>query len=111
VTVGAFRVGDDLAGTGIWNFNAAESLDALTFTGSHGQLTTTLFSDSDVTVTRGGQQNVYRFRNPPHVHQPLIQTIIDELQGHGRCESTGESAARASWVMERCVSGYYKGRT
>jgi 1,5-anhydro-D-fructose reductase (1,5-anhydro-D-mannitol-forming) len=111
VTVAAFRIGDDLVGTGIWNFNAPESLDALTFTGSQGQLTTTLFTDSDVTVTRGGQQNVYRFRNPPHVHQPLIQTIVDELQGRGRCESTGESGARASWVMERCVGGYYKRTT
>ena len=46
-------------------------------------------------------------RNPPHVHQPLIQTIVDELAGVGRCESTGESGARASWVLEQCVAGYY----
>ena len=34
---------------------------------------------------------------------PLIQSIVDELLGRGRCESTGESAARTSWVMEQCL--------
>jgi hypothetical protein len=35
----------------------------------------------------------------------LIQTIVDELLGHGRCESTGVSAARTAWVMERINRG------
>jgi hypothetical protein len=46
---------------------------------------------------------VHPFSNPPHVHQPLIQTIADELHGRGRCESTGESGARASHVLDRCL--------
>jgi hypothetical protein len=53
---------------------------------------------------------VEKVRNPPHVHQPLIQTIVDELNGNGTCPSTGESAARTSWLMDQCVAGYY-GRT
>lgn len=108
VTVSAFRIGDDLLGTGVWNFNASESADSITFTGSKGQLTTAVRADADVTVVRDRQQNTYRFRNPAHVHQPLIQTIVDELRGRGRCESTGETGARASWVMDRCVESYYK---
>jgi predicted dehydrogenase len=110
VTVAAFRIGDDLVGTGIWNFNAPETIDSITFTGSQGQLTTTVFAAGDVSVRRGGQDSIYRFRNPPHVHQPLIQQIVDELRGQGRCESTGESGARSSWVMERCLEGYYESR-
>lgn len=108
VTAAAFQIGENLVGTGIWNFNAPESVDSMTFTGSEGQLTTAVRADADVTVMRGGQQNIYRFRNPPHVHQPLIQTIVDELRGRVRCESTGESGARASWVMERCLEQYRK---
>jgi 1,5-anhydro-D-fructose reductase (1,5-anhydro-D-mannitol-forming) len=108
VTVSAFQIGDSLLGTGVWNFNASESADSITFTGSKGHLRTAVRSDADIIVTRDGQQNTYRFRNPPHVHQPLIQTIVDELRGRGRCESTGETGARASWVMERCLENYYK---
>ena len=108
VTAAAFRIGNAMVGTGVWNFNAAESTDSITFTGSKGQLTTAVRADQDVIVTRDGNQNTYRFRNPPHVHQPLVQTIVDELVGRGRCESTGETAARTSWVMDRCLERYYR---
>ena len=33
---------------------------------------------------------------------------LDELNGRGRCESTAESGARASWVMDQCISAYYR---
>ena len=96
-------------GTGIWNFNAASSGDSIVFIGSEGEIATAVRADEDVSVTRrGGQPNIYRFRNPPHVHQPLIQTIVDEVAGRGRSESTGESGARASWVMDKCLEGYYR---
>jgi hypothetical protein len=65
-----------------------------------------VFADSDVIVSRGGTIDILPLRNPPHVHQPLIQTIVDELRGQGRCESTGESAARTSWAMDRCLERY-----
>jgi 1,5-anhydro-D-fructose reductase (1,5-anhydro-D-mannitol-forming) len=79
----------------------------LTFMGSDGELRTPIFSDTDVIVHGRGGGRVHAVRNPPHVHQPLIQTIVDELRGRGRCPSTGESGARASWVLDRCVAGYY----
>jgi 1,5-anhydro-D-fructose reductase (1,5-anhydro-D-mannitol-forming) len=109
VTAAAFQLGDNVAGTGIWNFNASQTIDRLVVTGSDGELRTPIFTDiDDVVVSRGEHENVYRFRNPPHVHQPLIQTIVDEMLGHGRSESTGESGARASWVMDRCLETYYR---
>jgi len=72
------------------------------FTGPRGQLHTPVFTDGDVVITRGTERDVLPLRNPPHVHQPLIQTIVDELRGRGRCESTGESGARASWSWTAC---------
>ncbi len=108
VTVAAFQIGDKLAGTGVWNFNAPVSADSIVFTGSEGDIATAVLADADVVVTRGGQPNLYRFRNPPHVHQPLIQTIVNELRGQGTCESTGESGARAARVTDLCLDSYYK---
>jgi predicted dehydrogenase len=108
VTATAFQIGDTVVGTGVWNFNAPTSADSIVFTGSAGEIATAVRADADVVVTRGGERNLYRFRNPPHVHQPLIQTIVDELGGRGRCESTGDSGARASWVMDRCLESYRK---
>lgn len=108
VTAAAFEFENTVVGTGIWNFNGPHATDVMTFVGSEGELQTPIFSDTDVLVTRGGERRVYEVRNPPHVHQPLIQTIVDELKGRGRCPSTGESGARASWVMDRCVANYYR---
>jgi predicted dehydrogenase len=107
VTATAFQIGGAVAGTGVWNFNAPISADSIVFTGSEGEIATAVRADQDVVVTRGGSSNLYRFRNPPHVHQPLIQTIVDELRGKGKCESTGESGARSSWVMDKCLQSYY----
>lgn len=110
VTAGAFRFNRGMVGTGVWNFNADRSEDWMVFTGQLGELHTPVFTDSDVVVRRGTHEEVLPLRNPPHVHQPLIQTIVNELRGRGRCESTGESGARAAWVMDRLLEGYRRGQ-
>jgi 1,5-anhydro-D-fructose reductase (1,5-anhydro-D-mannitol-forming) len=110
VTVAAFSARNGVAGSGVWNFNAAAKTDVMTFLGSEGALRTPIFSDTDVVVTRGTGERVYDIRNPAHVHQPLIQSIVNELRGEGKCESTAESGARASLVLERCVASYYSTR-
>ena len=103
----AFRFDTRATGTGIWNFNADAKTDVMTFTGSEGTIATPVFSDGDVVLSARGGTETFAIRNPPHVHQPLIQTIVDELRGRGNCPSTGASGARASWVMDRCLEGYY----
>ena len=110
VTVASYIVESNVPGTGVWNFNADASLDRLRFVGAEGHLVTPIFIDGDVVIARDGKSEVHAVRNPPHVHQPLIQTIVDELNGRGRCESTGDSGARTSWVMDRCVATYYSSR-
>ncbi len=109
VTVAAFTFDGGPVGTGVFNFNAFEKTDRLAFVGTEGEISTPVFSTDDIVVR--GRERTERFAVPwpPHVHQPLIQTIVDELHGHGRCESTGDSGARASWVLDRCVERFYRG--
>jgi predicted dehydrogenase len=107
VTAASFEFESGMVGTGVWNFNAGFTHDGIVFQGSEGELRTPVFTDGDVRLLRGGKEEIFAFRNPPHVHQPLIQTVVDELLGHGVCESTGESGARASWVMDSCLESYY----
>jgi 1,5-anhydro-D-fructose reductase (1,5-anhydro-D-mannitol-forming) len=108
VTSAAFGFSTGVAGTGIWNFHAGAKTDAITFTGSEGTLMTPVFTDGDLVLSDKDGAKTLPVRNPPHVHQPLIQTIVDELRGQGRCPSTGASAARTSWVMDRCLEGFYR---
>jgi predicted dehydrogenase len=107
VTTAAFEFETKVVGSGVWNFNAPAKTDTITFVGSEGELVTPVFSDTAIVISRGSVRTVEEVRNPPHVHQPLIQTIVDELRGNGVCLSTGESGARTSWVLDQCVADYY----
>ena len=107
VTGAHFRFESGVVGTGIWNFNAGRSDNGIVITGSAGELRLPVFTDAALVVVRDGREEVMPFRNPPHIHQPFVQTVVDELLGRGRYESTGESGARASWVMDRCLESYY----
>jgi len=110
VTAAAFTFDSGLVGTGTWNFNASFAADGIEIEGSEGRIRVPVFTDGDIVVTRDGRDARLPYRNPPHVHQPLVQTIVDALLGRGTCESTGESGARTSLVLERCVEGYYRKR-
>ena len=54
-----------------------------------------------------GETTEYPIPNPPHVQQPLIQTVVDHLNGVGDCPSTGESGMRTTWVMEQILAAHY----
>ena len=95
------------AGSAVFNFNAPSKTDLITFIGVEAEIETPIFTNGDLVVRRGGREERGVFRNPPHVHQALIQTIVDELHGRGACPSTGESAARTSWVLDECVRDFY----
>jgi hypothetical protein len=49
----------------------------------------------------GEPKEVFQFEISKHIQQPLIQTVVDELLGKGKCLSTGVSGARTNWVMEQ----------
>lgn len=106
VVSASFAFEGGVAGTGVWNFNAAHTHDEIVVTGTAGELRTPVFGDGDVVLARGGRAERFPFERPPHVHQPLVQAIVDELRGRGRSPSTGESGARTSWVMDRCLESY-----
>lgn len=103
VVVAAFECERQVPGTGAWNFNAAFPSDMVVFSGTAGELRVPVFTDGDIVLTAAGHDRVFAVRNPLHVHQPLVQSIVDELCGRGRCESTGDSGARASWVLDQCL--------
>ena len=107
VTAATFEFETGVVGTGIYNFHADHSDNRIAFTGSEGEIQTPVFSNTDITLKRNGAEERISAPNPPHVHQPLIQSIVDELRGKGQCVSTGETGARASWVMDQCLITYY----
>jgi hypothetical protein len=78
--------------------------------GERGRL---LFSTSQpvpIRLIRGDKLEEFPLGDPPHVHQPLIETIVAELNGSGYCPSTGTSAARTARVMDQILEPFRSAR-
>ncbi len=104
------RFGCGAMGMAGWNFAAGDAKDAIAITGTLGKITLSVFGNDPVVLTTTAGVETFERPNPPHIQQPLIQSIVDQLQGRGECPSTGESAARTTWVMDQVLSDYYGGR-
>lgn len=103
IVAGTFHFASGIVGLGTWCFttSAISDKELTTIVGSKGQLSFPFFGDHSVTLEIAGQEKqVMQFDIPANIQQPLIQTIVDELRGVGKCPSTGISGARTNKVME-----------
>jgi hypothetical protein len=92
-------------GTGVWCFATDRTSEVTKIIGTEGSITFHPFTFGPIRLTRAGNVTEFPIVNPPHVQQPLIQTIVNELNGLGTCPSHGESAARTAWAIERILAG------
>jgi predicted dehydrogenase len=103
----SFLTSAGVPGAARWSFASAEREDEIDIVGTEGRMSLSTFGDEPVSVTSRGRTEHLSLPNPPHIQQPLIQTIVDALEGKGTCPSTGVSAARTSAVMDQVLASYY----
>jgi len=102
--VGAiFTFDSGVQGTGLWSFGAEDNLDQTEIIGSRGSITYSNFMNLPVVLRKRGRTEEFHISNPENIQQSLIQTVVDELLGTGRCPSTGRSGAMTSWVMDQIL--------
>lgn len=106
IVSGAFVFESGVQGMGTWCFSTFEALDRTEIVGSKGKIAYSTFDDTPVTLTTADGTQAFSIGYPEHIQQPLIQAVVDALNGIGTCPSTGESAARTSWVMDQMLAGY-----
>jgi predicted dehydrogenase len=99
-----FKLG--VTGTAQWCFVASEDAveDSIEIIGEKGKICFSTFAFSPIRLIRQGQTETFAILPPEHIQQPLIQTIVDELRGVGKCPSTGINGAATAWVMDRILS-------
>jgi predicted dehydrogenase len=102
----SFRFESGVVGSGFWCYASDARLDRTTVFGSAGRLSFSTHYAEPITIQRGGEVDSIEVADPPHVHQPLVQSIVDELNGLGACPSTGETAARTARVMDAIMANY-----
>lgn len=105
-----FRTAGGALGVAVWNFTGHAREDWLEILGTDGRISCSIFDNEPIRVEEQTGEETWVLPNPRHIQGPLIQTIVDELRGTGRCPSSGVSAARTSQVMDTVLEGYYGGR-
>lgn len=97
-----FKFKSGILGTGQWCFVAPKRSveDTVKITGTEGEISFNTFAFKPIQLTKSTSTENYNTLSPEHIQQPLIQTIVDELRGVGKCPSTGVSGARTSLVMD-----------
>jgi len=100
---GTFEFPENILGTGIWNFNAYTHKDRTEIIGEKGRIIYSTFNEEPILFENDAGTKSFRIKNPPHIQQPLIQLVVNSLLGKGDCPSTGHTAARTSWVMDRIL--------
>ncbi|MBT2599745.1 Gfo/Idh/MocA family oxidoreductase [Oceanobacillus sp. ISL-74] len=101
IVTGTYRFESGVHGIGNWCFTAFENVDKNEIVGSEGKITFSTYGDDPVVLTTADGQEEWSFERPKHVHQPLIETIMKDLTTETKqSPSTGESGAKANWVMD-----------
>lgn len=107
-TVGCtLKFGSGAIVTGLWGFASHESsvADTVILRGEKGEIhfSTFFYSPIRLIIDKGVEE--FNIPAPECVQQPLIETIVrDLLNNTNDCPSTGISAARTSWVIDRIMN-------
>ena len=93
-------------GSGMWCFTVAKQrhTDQTQIVGSKGRITFSSFDVAPIRLETAEGVEEFTIPRPEHVQQPVLQTVVDELLGRGKCPSTGVTAARTSRVMDEILN-------
>lgn len=105
----AFTFASGVHGSGEWCFTARQDKERTRILGTRGEVSFSFFSPAPVVLTTDEGEERFDLGYPPHVHQPLIQTVVDDLLGRGTCHSTGESALRTTKIIDSVLQDYRAG--
>lgn len=103
IVTAAFQFESGVHGVGSWCFSGYDKQDVTEIVGSEGKLSFATFDSGPITLSTCKDHREFSYDDPPHIQQPLIQTVVNALNGTHDCPSTGESAARTSWVMDQIL--------
>ena len=94
-----------IPGSGSWCFVGHESgkEDCIEGIGEKGSLSFSVFTYQPIEVITSEGKNSITVPNPPYVQLPLIKSVIEHLQGIGKCDCTSVSATAVNWVLDRVL--------
>lgn len=115
VVAASFRYASGAHGSGAWCFSADCDDEHNEIVGTKGRIVFSTFPPLappagrppvPIRLYRGDALETFAIGDPPYTHQPLIQTIVDEVNGSGQCPSTPASAMRTARVIEESLAEF-----
>ena len=88
---------------------AQEKSDRMVVAGTEGTMEFSVHGKVDIKV-RGKQVLDLHIRDPETVEQPMVQSVVEDLLGLGRCESRAEAVLSTYSVIDQVLDHYYGGR-
>ncbi len=106
---GIWKHESGITGNGSWCFvgDGSSEADEIRITGEKGEIKLPSFTHGPIEIKTAEGIVKMAFNNPEHISHLLVQQVVNELRGKGKCVSTGISAARTSWVLDEMVKNYY----
>lgn len=102
---GCFQFECGLPGSGSWCFVGHDSHreDRIEVLGTKGTLCFSVFDYTPIHLHTSNGAQEFDIPNPDYVQLPMIQTIVETLQGINTCDCTSLSATPVNWVMDRML--------
>lgn len=103
-----FRFENGLPGSGSWCFAGHESgrEDRIEIIGEEGILSFSVFDYNPITLHTSDGVEKITVPNPKYVQQPLIQAVVETLQGRGDCQCTALSATPTNWALDKILGKF-----
>lgn len=103
-----FKFENGLTGSGSWCFVGHESSseDRIEIIGDAGMVSFSVFTYEPIKLITSEGTQTLDIPNPQYVQQPLIQNVVETLQGRGTCKCTSISATPTNWVMDNILGKF-----
>lgn len=103
-----FQFEKGLSGSASWSFTAHESAkeDSIEIYGTAGRIIFSVYNYMPIELYTSQGMQYIDIKNPHYVQEPLIRSIVQDLQGYGKCECTSVEATPTNWVMDRILGKY-----
>lgn len=104
----AFIFESGIPGSGSWCFVGHDSAkeDRIEIIGEKGTLAFSVYNYDPIRVVTSDGDQSFIVPNPPYVQLPIIQKVIEHLQGLGECSCNSLSATPTNWVMDRILGKF-----
>lgn len=105
ITLGQILFKNDIAFSGIWNFNASpdNEIEQCEIIGSEGKIIFSFFGN-EMALIKNGQTEVFVFENPAHVQQNMIEKTVNHFLDKEENPCSLSDALLSLKVMESFTS-------